>query len=172
MWVVVMAQYNPANRSHQPRPPEGFQPLRQRARPRRAAPPKKKRSNLVIWEWAIVLLLIGGLAATFLFISSAPDPQRQATDLVVQMKAAALGRPLGAKVFDNYPTVQRNKQVAVVSIDKIPPKVCVLVSWDLYHFGFITVNGSTPSRVTAAKLVELCNENETATLTWTARLIN
>jgi len=168
-----MAQYVPPAHSHRPHPASGphLPDRRPRARPR-PSPPEEKRSSLIFWEWAIVLMLVGGLAASLWLISGEPDPKRQAADLVVQMKAAAMGRPLGAKVFANYPSVQRNKQVAVVTIDKLPPKVCVMASWDLYRFGFITVNGTTPARVTAEKLVELCHENETATLTWTARLIN
>ena len=36
----------------------------------------------------------------------------------------------------------------------------------LYRLGAITINGVMPQRVSAAKLVELCNDGETATIVW------
>ena len=116
------------------------------------SPGKVRRSSgrlrrLILWEWAIVSALLGGLAITVLIISHGPDPKSDADLLVARMRAAAVGRPYGV-------------------IDKIPPKICVMASWELYRTGIISVNGVTPPRVSAAVLVDLCNQGETATITW------
>jgi hypothetical protein len=161
--MVDMAQYIP---------PDSIAHRRPHRAPRR--PPEKKHgfSALVIGQWVIVLGLAAGLTMTLLTITSAPDPKTQAANLVIQIKAAALGRPMGDPVLATLPTAVRNKQVAVVSIDKVPKKVCVMVAWDLYRFGTITINGTTPNRVSAERLAELCNEYDMATMTWTARMVN
>jgi hypothetical protein len=119
-----------------------------------AAPQGKARRStgglqrLILWEWGIVLVLLGGLAITVLAISHPPDDPKKAADaLVASMKAAAAGHP--------YAT-----------IDKVPPKVCVTASWELYRTGTVSVNGVTPQRVSAAILVDLCNQAETATIIW------
>jgi hypothetical protein len=116
-----------------------------------------------------VLLLLTGLTVTLLAMSGAPDPKRQAAALVSQIKAAVANRAVGAPLFGSAPLVQRSPQEVVVTVDRIPPKVCVLASWDLYRLGIITINGVTPNRVSAARLVELCNEFDTASLSWTVR---
>jgi len=119
-----------------------------------APSPGKRRGStgrlrrLILWEWAIVLVLLGGLALTVLAISRTPDDPKDAAEaLVARMKAAAVGHPYAA-------------------IDKVPPKVCVTASWELYRTGTISVNGVTPQRVSAAVLVDLCNQAETATILW------
>lgn len=119
---------------------------------------KKPRSTgrvrrLILWEWGIVLALLSGLAITVMVISHAPDPKSDADALVARMKAAAVGRPY-------------------VVMGKVPPKVCVMAGWELYRTGLITVNGVTPQRISAAILVDLCNQGETATLQWTPKTGN
>ncbi len=113
----------------------------------------RRLSRLILWEWGIVLALLSGLGITVLIISHAPDPKGAAEALVARTKAAAVGRP--------YAT-----------IDGIPPKVCVLASWELSRTGVISVNGVTPPRVSAAVLVDLCNQSETATISWYLKTAN
>lgn len=114
----------------------------------------RRLSRLIQWEWGIVLALLSGLAVTVLVISQAPsDPKGDAEALVARMKAAAGGRSFAV-------------------IDKVPPKVCVMASWDLYRTGTITVNGVTPQRVSAAVLVDLCNQGEMATIKWSPKTEN
>jgi len=161
-----MAQHISATHSMQHRQQHGGHT------PRRRPPQKKGLSALVVWEWIIVLGLAGGLIISLMTMTEAPDAKSQASDLVVQMKAAALGRPLGNLVLSSYPTAQRGKRESVVSIDKVPPKICVMVAWDLYRLGSITINGTAPTRVSAEKLVELCNQAAAASMTWTARVVN
>ena len=123
-------------------------------------------SRLIVVEWGIVLALLSGLAITLIVMSRGPDPRREADALVGQMKAALAGRPLGAPLFDTLPSVSGGGREVLVTMTNIPPKVCVLASWDLYRLGTITVNGVTPQRVSAAKLVDLCNEATPATIIW------
>jgi len=135
---------------------------------------KRRRSTgrwrrLILWEWIIVIGLLSGLVITILAISRGPDPKRQADALVEMMKSAAAGRPLGDPLFDTYPSVTGSGREVLVVMSKIPPKVCVLASWELYRLGTVTVNNVTPQRVSAAKMVELCNAEETATLFWSPR---
>lgn len=132
---------------------------------------KRRRSNgrlrrLIAWEWGIVLCLLSGLVITLLAMSHGPDPKHQAAQLVDELRSVAASRPIGDPLFGSYPSVLGSGRDMKIVVGKVPPKVCVLASWDLYRQGGITVNGVTPSRVSAAKLVELCNLDETATIIW------
>lgn len=109
---------------------------------------KRRLSRLIVWEWGIVLALLSGLAITVLVISQSPDdPKSAAETLVAQMKRLAPGHPYA-------------------SVDKVPPKVCVLAGWELSRTGTVSVNGVTPQRISAAVLVDLCNQGETSTILW------
>lgn len=123
-------------------------------------------SRLIVVEWGVVLALLSGLAITLIVMSHGPDPRREADALVGQMKAALMGRPLGDPLFDTLPSVSGGGREILVTMTNIPPKVCVLASWDLYRLGTITVNGVTPQRVSAAKLVDLCNDATPGTIIW------
>jgi hypothetical protein len=104
-----------------------------------------------------------------LLLSHGPDPRRQADLVIGQMKAAVQGRPLGAALYGGYPVVSGAGRETMVTMTHVPSKVCVLASWDLYRLGTITVNGVTPTRVSAAKLVDLCNDGGAATIIWSPR---
>ena len=127
---------------------------------------KSRMRRLIAWEWGIVLCLLSGLVITLLAMSHGPDAKHQATQLVDELRAVAASRPVGTPIFGAYPSVLGSGRDMKIVVGKVPPKVCVLASWDLYRQGGITVNGVTPSRVSAAKLVELCNLDETATIIW------
>lgn len=137
-------------------------------RPARRAS-SRRLSRLIFWEWTVVLVLLAGLGITLLVMSRAPDPQSASYALVAQMKAALAGRPLGDPLFGTYPVVSGAGRETMVTMSGIPPKVCVLASWDLYRLGTITINGVTPQRVSAARLVDLCNDGEMATIIWSPR---
>jgi hypothetical protein len=122
--------------------------------------------RLIAWEWGIVLCLLSGLIITLLAMSHGPDPKHQAADLVEELRSVAASRPIGTPMFGVFPAVLGSGRDMKIVVSKVPPKVCVLASWDLYRLGGITVNNVTPSRVSAAKLVELCNLEGTATITW------
>lgn len=142
--------------------------------PHPAKPVRRRKSSgrlgrLIVWEWAVVLVLLSGLGVTLLALSHAPDPRRAADALVDQMKAALAGRTISEPVFGAYPQVSGSGREVMVTMSRIPPKVCVLAAWDLYRLGTISINGVTPQRVSAAKLVDLCNDGETATIVWLPR---
>jgi hypothetical protein len=141
-----MTQPNTA--SAHPHHPHPAHPVRRRAKP------SGRLRRLIVWEWALVLGLLAGLGVTLLVISRAPEnPRRDADALVARMKAmadlTAPGEP--------------------VTMTRVSPKVCVLAAWDLYRLGTIAINGVVPQRVTAAKLVDLCNDGGEATIIWSPK---
>lgn len=143
------------------------------AHPRPAKPVRRRSSrrlgSLILWEWGVVLALLTGLAVTLLAMSHGSDPRREADRVVGQMKAVLAGKAPSDPLFGVYPIVSGGGREAKVTIRMVPPKVCVLASWDLYRLGAVSVNGVTPLRVSAAKLVELCNEGEAATIVWSPK---
>lgn len=154
-----MTQHSVAS-AHPPHP-HPIKPVRRRKSSRRLG-------RLIVWEWGIVLVLLTGLGITLLAMSHAPDPRRDADAVVDQMKAALAGRKLDP-LYGVYPSVSGAGREIVVSMSHVPPKVCVLAAWDLYRLGVISINGTTPQRVSAAKLVDMCNDGETATLVWSPK---
>ena len=51
--------------------------------------------------------------------------------------------------------------------DHVPPSACVSVGWKLVRKGLLSINGTMPTRVSAAKLADLCNQEDgAAVLTW------
>jgi hypothetical protein len=151
-----MTQHSVAS-AHPPQP-HPAKPVRRRKSSRRLG-------RLIVWEWAVVLVLLSGLGITLLAMSHAPDPRRDADSLVDRMKAALAGKKPDP-LFGAYPTVSGSGREVMVTMTRIPPKVCVLAAWDLYRLGTISINGVTPQRVSAAKLVDMCNEGDAATIVW------
>lgn len=154
--------------------PHPHPPVHHPAHPAHPAKPGRRGKSgrmrrLIVWEWAVVLGLLSGLAITLIVLSRGPDPRRQADAVVGQMKAMMAGRPLGDPLFGNYPVMSGSAREPMVTMAGIPAKVCVLASWDLYRLGTITVNGVTPQRVSAAKLVDLCNDATPATIIWSPK---
>ncbi|SRR5579859_234660 len=165
--VANVPHARPAHSAH---PPHGQHP----AHPVKPAKPGRRRSSgrlrrLIAWEWGIVLGLLCGLAITLVLLSRGPDARHEADAVVGQMRAAMAGKPLRADLSESYPVVWGEGRDLMVTMTGIPAKVCVLVSWDLYRQGTITVNGITPQRVSAARLVDLCNEKTPATIIWSPK---
>ena len=154
---------------HSAHPAHHPHPQRHAAAPGRRRKSSGRMRRLIAWEWAIVLGLLFGLGMVLIVLSRGPDPRREADALVAQMKAVLAGRPLGDPLFDSYPVVSGAGRETMVTMVGVPAKVCVLASWDLYRQGTITVNGVTPQRVSAAKLVDLCNEATPATIIWSPK---
>ena len=166
--AVTNVHHTPAAHAHQPAHPRPHQPAHP-AKPGQRRKSSGRMRRLIVWEWAVVLGLMSGLAITLIILSHGPDPRHQADALIGQMKAALAGRPLGDPLFDSYPVVSGAGRETMVTITGVPAKVCVLASWDLYRLGTITVNGVTPQRVSAAKLVDLCNDATPATIIWSPK---
>lgn len=58
----------------------------------------------------------------------------------------------------------------VVVAEKVPPNICAASGWTLVRGGVLSINGVTPSRVSAGKITELCNsEDGDASIMWTPK---
>ena len=89
---------------------------------------------------------------------------------VAQLEQAAGGAAIPVSVYGGTIRVERKGNQATVHADGVPPNICVSVGWKLVRKGLLSINGTTPLRVSAAKLSELCNQDEgAATLAWTPR---
>jgi hypothetical protein len=85
-----------------------------------------------------------------------------------QMEAAArAGGGTFPHVFGGTIRTERNGSMLALVADKIPPSACVSVGWKLVRKGLLSINGTMPLRVSAAKLSDLCyQEDGGAVLTW------
>jgi hypothetical protein len=54
-----------------------------------------------------------------------------------------------------------------VTASEVPAKVCVAAGWELARKGTLAVNGTIPQHLSAARLSQLCFEDNNATLDWT-----
>ncbi|EME68541.1 hypothetical protein H261_17858 [Paramagnetospirillum caucaseum] len=85
-----------------------------------------------------------------------------------QMEAAAHagGGPV-PHVFGGTIRTERNGSMLALVADKVPPTACVSVGWKLVRKGLLSINGTMPLRVSAAKLADLCSQEDGgAVLTW------
>jgi hypothetical protein len=86
---------------------------------------------------------------------------------VEQLEQAASGTPFDRTVYGTPMRIERKGNQVVITTDGIPPSVCVSVGWKLVRKGLLSINGVTPIRVSAAKLSELCYQDDNAaTLAW------
>jgi len=84
-----------------------------------------------------------------------------------QMERAAGGDTVERNLFGGAMVVERKGNQVTITASSIPPNVCVAAGWALVRKGVLTINGTTPLRVSGARLSELCNQDSTsATLAW------
>lgn len=85
-----------------------------------------------------------------------------------QMEEAAHDGTASARhVYGGTIRVQRNGSTLALVADNVPPSACVSVGWKLVRKGLLSINGTMPLRVSAARLSELCNDGSgNAVLTW------
>jgi hypothetical protein len=58
----------------------------------------------------------------------------------------------------------------VVVAEGVPPRICAASGWMLVKSGILTINGVTPTRVSAGRITELCNQEEgDATVMWSPK---
>lgn len=142
------------------------------------SPPKRHRSPSSSHHHAAAraLTIAGGgtvlvgclLWAWGLTVHPAPAPemadgQRLAEQIAAAAEAAPmpthlLGGPLRRTVQEGQPTV--------VVAEKVPPQACTAAGWTLVRKGTLSINGITPSRLSAARITELCNQSSVASLRW------
>lgn len=94
----------------------------------------------------------------------APTPEAFAE----QMEAAArAGGGTFPHVFGGTIRTERNGSMLALVADNVPSTACVSVGWKLVRKGLLSINGTMPLRVSAAKLSDLCYQEEGgAVLTW------
>jgi hypothetical protein len=127
-----------------------------------------KAKLLALVGIALVVAALGGAALmmrpTLRGDGSTATPEAFAE----QMEAAArAGGGTIAHVFGGTIRTERNGSVLALVADNVPPSACVSVGWKLVRKGLLSINGTMPLRVSAAKLAELCNQEDgNAVLTW------
>lgn len=131
---------------------------------KRPVPSPHRLRPRVLISGLIAIALGGGLALWLLMDAEnhAGDP----TDLLVaQMQAAGRGEnpPPFHALGGALRTLYGQGRINVVAED-VPSGPCVKAGWRLAKSGTIIVNGVLPTRLSAAKLTELCDGG--ATLTW------
>ncbi len=131
-----------------------------------AAEPSSRHALLMML--ALLALLAGGLTIGLRSRNAEPAVR----PLVAQIEAAAHGNVPAANIFGGSLRAMVQGGRTVVTVDGIPPGECVLSGFDLVRKGLLTVNGVTPNRVSAAKLNELCHDEDTATLIWSPKAAN
>lgn len=87
---------------------------------------------------------------------------------VEQLEAIAkAGGGTSPHVFGGTIRTERNGSMLALVADHVPPTACVSVGWKLVRKGLLSINGTMPTRVSAAKLADLCNQEDgAAVLTW------
>lgn len=123
---------------------------------------------------ALAAVLAIFAAGAFLMQPSAHGPAAATPEAFVeQMERAAQGVVFERNVYGGPIRVERKGGQATVTAEGIPPNICVSVGWKLVRKGLLNINGVTPLRVSAAKLSELCNQDEsTATLVWSPKTMD
>lgn len=110
-------------------------------------------------------ILSGGGVALWLLLAAERASGDPADMLVAQMQAAGRGEssPAFHVLGGGLRTVYGMGRINVIAED-VPSSPCVKAGWRLAKSGTIIVNGVLPSRLSAAKLSELCANG--ATLIW------
>lgn len=111
-----------------------------------------------------LLLWMGGLA-----VHPAPAPEMaDAQRLAEQIIGAAQTLPPPQHLFGGpLRRTSQEGQAIVVVAEMVPPHACAVAGWALLRKGTLTINGVTPSRISAARVTELCNQNAAlASLRW------
>jgi hypothetical protein len=135
---------------------------------RRPAPPHHSgKMMMALAVLAVLLALMAGGAYWLRAKAPAPLSEQSPDAFVAQMERAAQGIPYDRTVFGGAMVVERRGNQISVTATEVPAPVCVIVGWKLVRKGLLTINGTTPLRVSAAKLSELCyQEDDGATLLW------
>lgn len=127
-----------------------------------AAPRRLHPGRLAV---GLGVIILGGGVALWQLLDAERASGEPADMLLAQMQAAARGEspPPFHALGGALRTVYGQGRINVVAED-VPSSPCVKVGWRLAKKGTLIVNGVLPTRLSAAKLTELCEGG--ATLTW------
>ena len=135
-----------------------------------AKPGMSRRARLAALSGGAAAVLAAAAGGWLLFGHGSSAPKVGPEGLVQQMQQAAEGAPITENLYGGALVVERTGQTLVVTVDGIPPSICVSAGWKLVRKGLLSINGTTPNRVSAARLADLCNQgNATAILAWIPR---
>ena len=118
------------------------------------------------WQWALLAAIVGGTTVMVAGMAEHGADMPKAGDLVRQMELAIDGTVAPHNLFGGSLKVERSAGQTSVTVENIPPKICVSAGWDLARKGVIVINGVAPQRISAGKLADLCNDQDVDTLTW------
>lgn len=162
-----------AHHAHHPAPGESVADLERMVHARhRPAPKVKQRASSAGTIGMVVglLAILGiGLAIHLNGGTESKAPQEASRPLVVQIEGALHGSIPGTNLFGGSLRVTSEGGRYFVTVTGIPAGECVLAGWDLVRKGVVTVNGTTPARVSVAKLNDLCHEEDLATMRWSPK---
>ena len=121
-----------------------------------------------VWKVAAGVAM-AGIAAMAAFFALSGGSGGGASDFMARMDAAAQGNPVAGHPGGAVIRVERNDDSLIVTATDVSPRDCVSAGWQLVRKGVLTINGTTPQRVSAAVLAELCNQQDSAVLRWAPR---
>lgn len=118
----------------------------------------------------LALLALAAAGAVWWLNSTSSDGLTPDERLVKQIQMAAAGSAPPAHTFGGELKAVYGDRGMSVEAKGVPPKACVSAAWRLAREGIVTVNGTTPMRISAAILTELCAEvPEGAVIQWQPR---
>ena len=126
------------------------------------------RRRLAAWQWAALGVATGGavIGALILLRGGSGEPGE---DFMRRMDAAALGTPMANRVGGPLIRVDHADGGVTVIASGVAPSDCVRAGWQMVRRGVLTINGTTPPRVSAAILTELCYQADGAEVRWAPR---
>ena len=137
--------------------------------PAHAAQPA--RSGGAGWKWAAIIAVTGGVAAIAIVFGLSGGTSEPGVDFMRQMEAAAQGAPMANRAGGPQIRLERADDGNTVQATGVAPRDCVSAGWQMVRKGVLTVNGTTPQRVSAAVLTELCYQSDGATVRWAPRKV-
>ena len=119
-------------------------------------------------HWALLVVIVAATTGMIVSLLDHGATPPKASDLVQQMELAAEGQAAARHLFGGALRVDRSGGQISVTAEEVPPKTCVSAAWELARKGVVMINGVAPQRVSSGKLADLCNDQDSATLTWLA----
>jgi hypothetical protein len=119
---------------------------------------------------AVVALFVSVGGIWFLNYGSEHDEPTPAK-LAEQVIAASEGNLTSVHVYGGAMIIKTGQGATRVTAHNLPPRVCAAAGWLLVRKGTLTINDTTPSRVSAAVIADLCHEKDMANISWSPKPI-